>query len=165
MTPQTATGIPPSSPASETDADRSAATTGTDVRGAVAQLRAAGVHVVLDCRGPYLPTVLHWGSDLGDLTRSGLKGMAQAATPPVVPNSADQPAEAGLLLEHSRGWLGQPGLSGHRDGADWSPLFTVDSTILLTDASPGGTVIRAACCGCARRWAMPPSLRRTAWRR
>ena len=145
MTEQTTIDIPPPTFGWAADVDSSAGPAGTDVRGGFAELRAAGVHVVLDCRGSHLPTVLHWGSDLGVLTASGLDDMVQAAVPPVVPNSTDQPAEAaGLLLEHSRGWLGRPGLSGHRDGADWSPLFVVDSTILLTDASPGGTVVVTA---------------------
>ena len=30
-------------------------------------LRAAGVSVVVDARGPRLPRIAHWGADLGDL--------------------------------------------------------------------------------------------------
>ncbi len=31
-------------------------------------LRRDGVMVVLDAGGPYLPRVVHWGKDLGDLS-------------------------------------------------------------------------------------------------
>ena len=34
---------------------------------AVHHLRAAGVSVVIDCQGPRLPRIVHWGADLGDL--------------------------------------------------------------------------------------------------
>ena len=43
----------------------------------------------------------------------------------------DQVQNPGFMREHSRGWLGYPTISGHRNGKDWSTKFQVtklDST-------------------------------------
>src|SRR5688500_9802216 len=45
----------------------------------VLQLRSAGVSLVLDCSGPALPSVLHWGADLGPLDDAALAGLRQGA--------------------------------------------------------------------------------------
>lgn len=90
-------------------------------------LRAADVSLVLDLRGTGLPTVLHWGADLGDLTQDELSQLAEAVTMPNMPGFDDVVPRVALLPEHGTGWPGQPGLTGHRQGADWSPLFTRDS--------------------------------------
>ena len=37
----------------------------------------------------------------------------------------DQIQTPGFFREHSRGWLGYPTISGHRDGKDWSTHFSV----------------------------------------
>lgn len=90
-------------------------------------MRAAGVSLVLDLRGSGLPAVLHWGADLGDLTQEELSRLAEAVTMPNMPGFDDVVPRVALLPEHGSGWPGQPGLTGHRQGADWSPLFTLDS--------------------------------------
>src|SRR5690349_4266936 len=46
--------------------------------------RAAGVSLVLDCSGPLLPRVLHWGADLFDRSGEELVELAVAATPQTV---------------------------------------------------------------------------------
>jgi alpha-galactosidase len=44
---------------------------------------------------------------------------------PPVAGIASERSGVSILPEHGRGWLGRPGLVGHRlDGTDWSPLFT-----------------------------------------
>lgn len=90
-------------------------------------LRAAGVGLVLDARGPGVPSVLHWGADLGPLDDADVDALATTATPPVTPNTVDVPVPVSLVPEHGRGWFGVPGLAGHRDGSDWSPAFEVGS--------------------------------------
>jgi alpha-galactosidase len=43
-----------------------------------------------------------------------------------VPNSDfDEVQNPGVMREHSRGWLGYPTISGHRNGHDWSTKFEV----------------------------------------
>jgi alpha-galactosidase len=90
---------------------------------APAYLRAGGVAVVLDARGPGLPHVVHWGADLGDLSEAQLTALADAARPGVVSSTYDEPTDLTLLPMPSDGWPGRPGLLGHRDGAAWSPAF------------------------------------------
>jgi alpha-galactosidase len=93
----------------------------------IVHLRAAGVSVVLDCRGPSLPDVLHWGTDLGELDGTFLGAAVVAATPPLASGSLNAPHRVSLVPEHSGGWFGLPGLRGHRAGTDWSPRFVLTS--------------------------------------
>jgi alpha-galactosidase len=86
-------------------------------------LRSSGVSLVLDARGGTLLRVLHWGHDLGNVDTETLQAMALVSIPPITSNTLDEVRELSLLPEHSRGWFGTPGLAGHRDGADWSPMF------------------------------------------
>lgn len=95
-------------------------------------LSAGGVSLVLDCRDDALPAVVHWGAALGPLDHDELVALADADVAPVANNEADVPVRLALLPEPHRGWTGRPGLSGHRDGRDWSPAFTV--TALEVDA-------------------------------
>ena len=99
----------------------------------IVHLRAAGTSVVLDCRGPSLPDVLHWGSDLGELPGKFLYSAVVASTPPPTSNSIDVPHRVGLVPEHSTGWPGLPGLRGHRAGTDWSPRFVLTSAQVEAD--------------------------------
>jgi alpha-galactosidase len=104
----------------------------------IVHLRAAGVSVVLDCRGPSLPEVLHWGTDLGELDGKFLGAAVVAATPPLASGSLDVPHRVSLVPEHSGGWFGLPGLRGHRVGADWSPRFVLRS-VEIGAAQPSTT--------------------------
>ncbi|MCL9666475.1 alpha-galactosidase [Curtobacterium albidum] len=102
-------------------------------------LTAGGVSVVLDCRDGALPAVVHWGAALGTPAHDELVALADADVAPVANNEADVPVRLALLPEPHRGWTGRPGLSGHRDGRDWSPAFTVtalhvDDTRLTAEA-------------------------------
>jgi alpha-galactosidase len=87
--------------------------------------RADGVSLVLDCSGPLLPRVLHWGADLFDRSAQELAGLALAATPQQVSNNVDEVVPVSVLPEHSVGWIGTPGVTGHRDGAAFSTSFAV----------------------------------------
>ncbi|SDQ65807.1 alpha-galactosidase [Curtobacterium sp. UNCCL20] len=97
-------------------------------------LTAGGVSLVLDCRDRALPAVVHWGAALGPLDDAELVALAAADVAPVAQNEVDVPVRLAILPEPHRGWTGRPGLSGHRDGRDWSPAFTV-STLDVTDTS------------------------------
>jgi alpha-galactosidase len=86
-------------------------------------LSAAGVSLVLDCRGPGLPAVAHWGAALDDeqITAGLLRGVA----PQPIGFSVDGTVRVSLVPEQSSGWLGTPGLAGHRDGRGWATAFQV----------------------------------------
>jgi alpha-galactosidase len=88
-------------------------------------LRADGCSLLLDARGDALPTVVHWGADLGQLQAAVLVGTATAGVPAVGRDELDKPPPRTLLRHHADGYQGRPGLSGHREGLDWSPLFVV----------------------------------------
>ncbi|WP_144714849.1 alpha-galactosidase [Curtobacterium pusillum] len=91
----------------------------------VVHLTAGGVSLLLDCRDRALPAVVHWGAALGPLDHDELVAIADGDVAPVAPNEVDVPVRLAILPEPHRGWTGRPGLSGHRDGRDWSPAFTV----------------------------------------
>ncbi len=104
-------------------------------------LRAAGVAVVLDLSGrpgEALPQVLHWGSDPGPMSADELARLAADLIPGVSHNALDKAGRFSLSPGQSEGWLGRPGLSGHRDGADSFPRFQVTGSTLTPEAD-GGT--------------------------
>ncbi|WP_410812289.1 alpha-galactosidase [Micromonospora sp. 067-2] len=102
----------------------------------ILHLRRARTSLVLDARGPGLPRVVHWGGDVGHPDDDGLRQLADATVPPVVPSSFDAPTVLSLLPEQSAGWSGRPGLAGHRDGRDWSTAFRLDG-LDVDDDGPG----------------------------
>jgi alpha-galactosidase len=65
--------------------------------------------------------IRHWGAPLtGDTTH------IETAQRPAIANSAfDQSQSGGIMRESSRGFLGRPSLSGHRNGSAWSTKFEV----------------------------------------
>ena len=67
--------------------------------------------------------IQHWGAPLsGDLTS------VQTAIRPSIANSSwDAPQFPGVMREESRGFLGRPTLSGHRNGQAWSTKFEVSN--------------------------------------
>ncbi|MFC5056418.1 alpha-galactosidase [Saccharothrix xinjiangensis] len=83
--------------------------------------------LVLRCKSSGLPEILHWGADLGP--EASLDALASTSVPAVVPNSTDIPSGVAVVPEHATAWPGLPGLRGHREGRDWSPLFTVDRVV------------------------------------
>jgi alpha-galactosidase len=65
--------------------------------------------------------IQHWGEPLhGDVS------LAQTAMTPSIANSSWDVAQfPGIMRESSRGFLGQPAISGHRNGKAWSTHFEV----------------------------------------
>ncbi|SRR6266536_873883 len=91
----------------------------------IVHLRAGGCSLVLDVGGGRLPTVLHWGADLGDVATGSWAGVAEASAPAVAAATLDQPVPRSLVREHAAGHPGRPTLSGHRAGSDWSTSFAL----------------------------------------
>jgi alpha-galactosidase len=92
------------------------------ITSSLVHLRAAGVSLVLDLSDGLLPRVVHWGADLG---QSSLDDLVVASAPQVVSNAPDVVVPVSVLPEQSAGWLGTPGVTGHRDGAAFSTAFRV----------------------------------------
>jgi alpha-galactosidase len=80
------------------------------------------VSLVLDIPSDALPSILHWGADLGQTSADDLRDLA-ATVSPLLENAVDVPVRVSMIPEHSAGWLGAPGLQGSRSGRDWSPRF------------------------------------------
>lgn len=114
-------------------------------------LRSGGVALVLVSDEGGLPRVLHWGADPGPLTDEDVVGLTVADRWGVAPNGPDTGMVLGIVPEGRFGWSGTPGLVGSRDGADWSPEWTlVGATIdgapleeRLVDAGAGVVEYRA----------------------
>ena len=99
----------------------------SDARGRLLQLRANGVSAIIDLRDGGLPRIAYWGTDLGELDADVLTRLAEASAPPVVRGPVDVEVPMAVLPLQSAGWFGSPGLSGHRDGQDFSAAFEVAS--------------------------------------
>ena len=97
----------------------------------VMHLRAGGVSVVLDCTGGRLPRMVHWGADLGDLTSEQLAAVVAATNRQSVSGQMDTPLWLGVLPENAHGWMGTPGLAGHRDGQAFTTRFVVTAVGVL----------------------------------
>jgi alpha-galactosidase len=103
-------------------------------------LRASGVSLVVAVGDRRLPRVVHWGADLGDLDAATLSVLIAASAAPhdSAHHHGDGRAEhhaVAILPEHSWGWLGTPGVSGHRDGRDHSTRFAVGAIDLASEGA------------------------------
>jgi len=115
------------------------------LRSAPIHLRNGGTSVVLDPARAALPTIVHWGSDLGAITADDLEAMAIAALPQRVSGALDRPARLTVIPQEADGWLGTPGLAGHRGGRAFSTKLVTgeidvdgaSAVIRATDASAG----------------------------
>jgi alpha-galactosidase len=104
-------------------------------------LRAAGVSLVLDLGGP-LPSVLHWGGDLGDLSPADLETVREGGGAARLANSPDSPRRFSVLPLESQMWSGVPAISGHRGGSATTPRprlaswSATDSSVTLVVDEP-----------------------------
>ena len=96
-----------------------------------AVLTAGGISLVLDVAGPRLPRVRHFGADPGPLDPDLLDAL--------VPLGGDLP----LLASQADGWVGRPGLSGHRQGASMPVRWLLDEPVTV-ESGRGGRILAAA---------------------
>lgn len=104
----------------------------------VLTLRAAGAALVIDPAGP-VPTVLHWGADLGpgvaacaDLRRTGV--------PATLNNAPDVPRSMTIWPSERDGWAGTPAQTGHALGTATTPRPELSSCTLEVDPAGGGRI-------------------------
>ena len=75
----------------------------TEAANACLVLRAEGVGLVLDVTAGRLPSISHWGADLGPLTDADVLALVATGVSPVVNNLVDEPVRVAVLPEH---WTG-----------------------------------------------------------
>ncbi|MET0672805.1 MAG: alpha-galactosidase, partial [Microbacterium pygmaeum] len=108
-------------------------------------LRRGGTSVVLDLAASPHPAIVHWGEELAESTPDTLASLAIAARPQRVSGGLDETPRLGLIATPAGGWLGTPGVEGHRDGAGASVRFELagieandhHATVSLVDAEAG----------------------------
>jgi alpha-galactosidase len=95
-------------------------------------LRRGGVSVLLETYDDRLPSIRHWGADLGE----DLGDVRRALAGVRAPSALDDPAPVGLVPEYARGYAGRPGLvvRRHGPGSSWAPRFT-DCAVTETDGT------------------------------
>ncbi len=120
-------------------------------------LRRDGVSLVVDTGGhgagahsrATLPTVLHWGADLGDLSPAAILDLAAALSRRSGEETVDASWQASILPGEGDAWAGRPGVQLRRDGVPlyprWSnvePIAAADGTTLTTIAHDPTNALR-----------------------
>lgn len=111
----------------------------------VLHLRQGGTSVVVDLDADPTPAIVHWGEELDTSTTESLQALAIAARPQRVSGGLDVTPRLTVLPTPAGGWLGTPGLEGHRSGAGFSARLEVAgveaddhrATIALVDPEAG----------------------------
>lgn len=99
-------------------------------------LRAAGISALIDARGTKVPSLLHWGADLGALDARALTALADAAVPAIGPSSIDMPLRLSLLPTLADGWSGRPAFAGFRAGTQLhESAFTLTAITLSSQSA------------------------------
>ena len=117
--------------------DAEASSSVANDRETVLALSRGGTTVLLRLGPGTLPGVVHWGPELPDGVDPAQ--LLRALDYPVTDSVITTQEHVSVLPLHSSGWLGRPGILGHRQGRDWSPRFDVVQHHLMTDdtSSPG----------------------------
>lgn len=118
---------------------------------ALVALRASGISLLVDVDSGRLPEILHWGADLGEVTETDWRSLRRAKARPAL-DQVDDPLRVAIVPEAHTGWAGRPGLSGSRQGLDWSPRFEVTS--LELDGRPVAEGVRNSGAGLIRTLAV-----------
>jgi alpha-galactosidase len=111
----------------------------------VLHLRRGGTSVILDLTTAPIPSVVHWGADLGAIDLSALRSLAIGAAPQRVSGGLDATPRLTVLPTAASGWLFTPAVEGHRAGEGVSALFAIaevtatehTASLFLTDAEGG----------------------------
>lgn len=103
-------------------------------------LRGRGCDVLIDeSRG--VPVIEHWGAPLGVVDGGAADALRAARARTRVPGDLDVVAPISVVPEHGSGFVGRPGLSGHRNGGTaWAPRFQSAGVDTIAD----GVVVHAS---------------------
>lgn len=98
---------------------------------AYVSLTAGNTSLVLDCAPGSRPSILYWGPKLSSTEPETLKLMT---TRQQTNGGADTVVASSLLNETGSGLPGLSGFSAHRNGRNWSSLFTVHKVQMTSDS-------------------------------
>lgn len=117
----------------------------------IVHLHAGGMSLVVQTPNAQAPEVLHWGRDLGVLSGTAAHALSLAWEEPFDGNAPNDPVQVGVVPLSSTGWMGRPGLVGHRSGGrDWAPrLRTVSVEVQAWDSTVEEPAVQAPSDGLA----------------
>nr|AIA91648.1 CAZy families GH36 protein [uncultured Brachybacterium sp.] len=99
-------------------------------------LHTGHTSVVIQTPNGQAPEVLHWGVDLSDLDPEGAHALSRACAEPYDGNAPNHPLQVGIIPLSSTGWMGRPGLVGHRaSGRAWAPHLRTISVDVDSETS------------------------------
>ena len=101
----------------------------------VIELTRGGTTVLLRIGPTTLPGVVHWGRTLA--REDDPAALMSAFAVPETDSVITAQEVVGIIPLHGSGWLGRPGLLGHRSGLDWSPAFDAVHHGLVEDGGSG----------------------------
>ncbi len=114
-----------------------------------AHLRAGGTSVLLVPSADGVPTLLHWGADLGDLTPADIASYALLRVPGVPMSALDAPRHLSVLPTNVEGYTGTPAVEvsrtrtaapGNVRAGAWAPRFREWDWSVEPAEPCGGTV-------------------------
>nr|WP_255672702.1 alpha-galactosidase [Glycomyces amatae] len=98
-----------------------------------------------------MPSVLHWGADLGELGEADLAELDRATSRQTAPGTLDAAWRLPLVPQEADGWSGRPGLLATREGRPVFPRWTAaverrdEAAVRLTATDEAsGLVLRTA---------------------
>lgn len=94
------------------------------------------VQVMVDARSAEIPRIVHWGAPLGLRTQAERVAFADASVPQIASNSIDTPVPFSIIPDASRGWVGAPGIEGHRAGHDFALQLSLRHVTRTDDGDP-----------------------------
>ena len=104
-------------------------------------LSVPGTSLVLDVSGTGLPEIVHWGAALGAAEAGTLSGLSLAVQRPLAGSGPDERVAVTLPPQAGLGYVGLPGLRGHRGGRDTAPVF---GSVDVTQRAGGEVVVRSS---------------------
>jgi len=107
---------------------------------AVLILRAAGACIAIDARQP-VPTVLHWGQDIGEVDRATAAALRLTAVPALLNNAPDTPRTFTVWPTERDGWSGTPAQSGNVGGTATTPRPQLQDSRIDIDPAGGGSIV------------------------
>ena len=109
-------------------------------------LRSAGVALLISAGQDGMPEVVHWGTDLGEVTEAEFEALRLGSAWMVPGNSVDLNPRLGIIPEGRYGWTGTPGLIGSCAGRGWSPGWRIREVRVSGRPRGGGVCLGGSLC-------------------